>query len=162
LLDDFERPDGRSRLDTLWLNATDPGHDHSKMSFVRTERRSGDHVLTVLAEMGEKDAPHASVVLPLSQGSILPTDARKWRGLEFDLRGSGETILLIQTRGGGNKMPRSRISASPAWKRLRVTFDSLENAAGWSRDDLLALEFRLSRGAGQKCWLELDNLSLFQ
>jgi len=163
LLDDFERPDGRSRVDTLWLNATDPGHDHSRMTFERTERQPGDHVLTVLAEMSEKDAPHASVVLPLTRGAVLPADARSWRGLEFDLRGGGEMTLLVQTRGARpNQSPRAKLSSGPTWKRTRVAFDSLENTAGWSRDDLVALEFRLGRPAGQKCWFEIDNLALFQ
>jgi len=159
-LDDFEREDGRSRLDTLWLNSTDPGQDHTRMIFERTERTPGDHVLTVLAEMAEKDAPHASVVLPLTRGAIVPADVRAWRGIELDLRGSGETSLLILTRG--RREPRAKLPVSASWQHVRVAFESLENASGWARDNLLALEFRLARPAGAKAWLEIDNLSLYK
>lgn len=162
LLDDFERADGRSRIDTLWLNATDGGHDHARMSFTRTLRRAGDHALTVLAEMTEKDDPRASVVLPLTPGAVEPADARAWRGIEFDFRGEGDITFLIQTRGARRGAPQTSLPGAAEWKHVRLDFTALRNAEGWTPDNLTALEFRLTGKPGGKPWLEIDNVGLFQ
>src|SRR5262245_31310160 len=53
LIDDFERTDGRSSIDTLWVNSTDTGVDATKMLFGRVSRKMGDHALSVMARMSE-------------------------------------------------------------------------------------------------------------
>jgi len=156
LLDDFESADGRSRIDTLWLNGTDAGHDHSQMSYQRTLRKPGDHALTVLAEMSEKDRPYASMLLPLSKGAVEPVDISRYSAIEFDARGDGKYALLLQRRGasrrGGSPL---EFQAGPEWRKVRLSF-------GERYHDALARQFRLEREASQKVWMELDNIRLVE
>jgi len=155
LLDDFESPAGRTKLDTLWLNNTDIGQDHARMSFQRTTRGSGNHVLSVLAEMSEKDRPFASVILPLSRGAVLPVDASRYRGIEFDARGDGEYALVLRSR---TATAGTTFSAFSGWKRVRLPFSSFPKAEA---DDLTAVEFIIARPAGEKAFLEIDNVRFF-
>ncbi|MEX2260948.1 MAG: amidohydrolase family protein [Bryobacteraceae bacterium] len=74
-VDDFERADGRSALDTLWVNSTDSGHNHTRMIFGRRLRDHGNHALSVTAQMAQKDHPYARVNVPLSPGAVEPADA---------------------------------------------------------------------------------------
>ena len=55
------------------------------MSFARTLRSPGNHALSVIARMAEKDHPFARVNVPLSRGAIEPVDASKFRGVRFDV-----------------------------------------------------------------------------
>jgi imidazolonepropionase-like amidohydrolase len=156
LLDDFEQPDGRSRLGTLWVNRTDAGLDFSRMLYHRTERAAGDHCLTVLAEMSDKDRPLAAMVLPLSKGAILPVDVSSWEGVEFEARGDGSFRLLLRWRGGEAEAP---FEAGPGWKRIRLPF------ASFGRPELketVSLEFVISLAAGRKALLEIDNVRLYR
>lgn len=156
LLDDFESPDGRSRLGTLWVNRTDAGLDFSKMLYHRSQRAPGDHCLTVLAEMSDKDRPLAAMVLPLSKGAVLPVDLSSWQGVEFDARGGGGFQLLLRWRGGEAQAP---FETGPEWKRVRVPF------ASFGKPDLketVSLEFVISLPAGRKALLEIDNVRLYR
>lgn len=156
LLDDFESENGRSRLDTLWVNRTDAGLDFTRMSYQRTPRASGGHCLTVLAEMSDKDRPLAAMVLPLSKGAVLPVDLSAWQGVEFEARGGGAYQLLVRWRGGEAQAP---FDASAAWQRVRIPFTA------FGKPDLketISLEFVISRPAGQKAFLELDNVRLYR
>jgi hypothetical protein len=154
LLDDFERADGRSRLDTLWMNNTDGGHDHAKMSYQRTLRKPGDHALTVLAEMSEKERPLALMVLPLSRGGVEPVDISGYKAIEFETRGDGKYALALLRRSGtGARSKPLEFEANPEWRKV-----SLPLAEPYT--DLLSLQFRMERPASEKVWLELDNIRL--
>ncbi|MBI4874695.1 MAG: amidohydrolase family protein [Acidobacteria bacterium] len=154
LLDDFERPDGRSRIDTLWLNNTDSGHDHARMSYQRTLRKPGDHALTILAQMGEKERSFGSMVLPLACGGVEPVDLTAYRAIEFEARGDGDYALVLARRPS-HKAVSLEFKAGPQWRKIRLPL--AERYTG-----LLALHFRLEREAGRKVWLELDNLRLLR
>jgi hypothetical protein len=167
LLDDFEDAAGRSRAGTLWLNNTDGGHDHSEMIYHRTLRAPGNHALTVLAKMSEKDRPAASMVLPLAPGAVEPVDARGFRGVEFEARGSGAYHLRAITRAARDRNAfAAEFNAAPAWRKTRIPFANLKQRPGgkavWSGADLLALEFDFDRKAGEKAWLEIDNLRFYK
>src|SRR5262249_27380669 len=82
-LDDFERTDNRSLIDTLWVNAYDAGHDHTKMVWGRTLRSGANHALSVMSQMSEVERPFARVSLPLSRGAVVPIDASSFRGIQF-------------------------------------------------------------------------------
>lgn len=156
LLDDFESGNGRSRLDTLWVNRTDAGLDFTRMSYQRTPRASGGHCLTALAEMSDKDRPLAAMVLPLSKGAVLPVDLSAWQGVEFEARGGGSYQLLLRWRGGEAQAP---FEAGAEWKPIRVPFESF---GGLDRKETISLEFVISRPAGQKAFLEIDNVRLYR
>jgi imidazolonepropionase-like amidohydrolase len=164
LLDDLESPDGRSRIGTLWVNSTDAGHDHTFMSFVRTLRAPGNHAMTVLARMGEKDRPYARVHLPLTPGAVAPLDANAYAGIAFESRGEGEyrlTVLSRTQRSG--PIPSATFRAEAAWRPVRVAWSELQRAqTGWSAKELTDVAFEITRPAGEKAWLEIDNVRLYR
>lgn len=165
LIDDFERPDGRSRLDTLWVNSTDSGHDNSAMLFGRIDRETDNHALSVTGRMSDKDSPFVRINVPLSRGAIEPVDARQSRGVQFEIRGSGDYKLIIPTCAvRDDDHFEAPFQASPAWRTVRIEFSSLKrnmDGGEWTGADLLMLSFEIARPAGSFVWMELDNISFF-
>jgi imidazolonepropionase-like amidohydrolase len=150
LIDDMEGE--RSSLDTLRVNATDPGTDHSKMTMGRILRAERDHAWSVHARMSYKPRPYAQVWFPLSRGGIEPVDATGFRGVQFDARGDGSYRLLLQRRvGPGSSAP---FEAGPDWHTVKIVFP------GEARD-LTVLAFEIARKPGDFGWLELDNLRFY-
>jgi hypothetical protein len=162
MLEDFEGP--RSRIDTLWINNTDSGHDRSEMSYQRTKRPDGSSALTVLCKSAEKRNPMCAMVLPLSKGSVLPVDASAFQGVEFEARGDGAYTLEIPTRGNrGRGYFKASFDAEAQWKIIRIPFADLKHeTAVWTGKDLLNLHFEILRKAGEKAWIELDNIRFYQ
>lgn len=162
LIDDFESANGRSRLDTLWVNSTDGGHDNSRMSFTRTLRSPGNHALSVIALMAEKEHPFARVNVPLSRGAIEPVDATGFRGVSFEARGEGAYRLLVPARSArGFSAP---FEAGGKWRTVKIPFTALApgGKTPWTGAGLLMLSFELAREPGQAVWLELDNIRLYK
>lgn len=169
LVDDFERTDGRSRLDTLWVNATDAGTDHSLMLFARTTRENtANHALAVMARMAEKDRPFARVIVPLTRGAVVPADLRGFRGVEFEARGDGDYLLIVPTLNARDSNYFSApFKADATWRTVRIDFAALKQTGEkgsqqmWMGDDALMLIFSLSRQAGETGRLELDNIRFY-
>ncbi|MBS1791538.1 MAG: CIA30 family protein [Acidobacteria bacterium] len=170
LIDDFEAANGRSRLDTLWVNSSDSGVDASKMLFGRVPREVGDHALSVTAHMSEKDRPFGRINVPLSKGAVEPVDARAFRGMRFDVRGDGDYRLIVPTYNVRNASSNfsAPFKASPQWQTVNIDFAALKlpaNArtqAQWTGADLLMLSFEIARPAGAFGWLELDNVRFYR
>ncbi|MGH9840422.1 MAG: amidohydrolase family protein [Blastocatellia bacterium] len=168
LIDDFESADGRSRLDTLWVNSSDAGVDASRMLFGRITREDGNHALSVTARMAEKERPFARINVPLSRGAVEPVDARPFRGLKFEARGEGDYRLLIPTYAvRDNAHFHAPFKAGPQWQAVTIEFASLkrDNArfpARWTGEDLLMLSFEIARPAGSFGWLEIDNMRFYR
>jgi imidazolonepropionase-like amidohydrolase len=159
LLDDFESEDGLSRIHTRWENGTDAGSDHSHMLFSHVLREDGGHALSMLAKMSEKDQPRVVLRLPLQPGSIVPVDASAFQGVSFEVRGEGAYLLRMPRYSSQDlKLAQTGFEASAKWKRVKVPFSSL----GVEPVDLLSLEFDAERKAGQRVWLELDNVSFYR
>jgi len=167
-IDDFESANGRSSLDTLWINATDRGHDHTRMLYSRTLRSPRNHAYTAMARMSDTDAPIARVVLPLAKGGVEPVDASAFRGIQFEARGEGGYRLLVPTRGVRDfDYYASVFQAGARWKRIKIPFADLRrakaaHAATWTGKDLLMLQFELARPATMPAWLEIDNLRFYR
>jgi imidazolonepropionase-like amidohydrolase len=167
-IDDFESANGRSNLDTLWINATDPGHDHTKMLYSRTLRSTRSHAYTVMARMSDTDAPTARAVLPLAKGGVEPVDASAFRGIRFEARGEGDYRLLVPTRGVRDfDYYASVFQAGARWKRIKIPYTALHRTKGahsatWTAKDLLMLQFELARPATMPAWLEIDNLRFYR
>ncbi len=162
LIDDFERKDSRSSLDTLWIHRTDPGHDHSRMIWGRILRSPGDHALAIMARMSHKERPFARVEVPLSRGGISPVETLGFRGLRFDVRGDGGYRILIATRGVRNTDHyQAGFRATGSWQAVEVDFASLHRnePAPWTGSDCLSLIFEIARPPGAFGWLELDNIT---
>jgi len=165
LIDDFESPDGRSRIDTLWVNSSDSGADASKMLFGRIARDASNHALSLTSRLAEKDRPFARINVPLSKGAVEPVDAREFRGVKFDVRGDGDYRLLTSTYNNG--VFQSPFKAAPQWQTIIIDFSLLKpiNAragAALHGDDLLMLSFEIARAAGSFGWLEIDNVRFFR
>src|SRR5215468_7635227 len=126
LIDDFESANGRSSIDTLWVNSTDTGVDASKMLSGRIMRNGGDHALSVTARMSGKDRAFGRVNIPLSHGAIEPVDARAFRGVQFDARGDGAYQLIVSAYDALNF--QSPFNASPQWRTYRIDFSSLSQS----------------------------------
>lgn len=150
LLDDFESPNGRSRLDTRWVNSTDTGHDRTTMLYQRIQRAPGNHALSVTANLSDSNSPYARVNLPLTKGAVEPMDAGAFAGIEFDVRGEGPYSLRILT----TKAP---FEAGPQWSTVRIPFD-----AKLDLHRLSLLTFEIARSGGTRAWLELDNIRFYK
>jgi imidazolonepropionase-like amidohydrolase len=168
LIDDFESADGRSRLDTRWVNSSDAGVDASRLLFGRVTREAGNHAMSVSARMAEKERPFGRISVPLSRGAVEPVDARAFRGVTFDARGEGEYRLLIPAyHVRDNAQFHAPFQAGPQWRTVSIEFASLkrDNArlpAAWTGADLLQLSFEIARPAGAFGWLEIDNVRFFR
>ncbi len=164
VLDDFESPNGRSSIDTLWVNSSDAGTDASKMIFGRVAREGSNQAFSVTVRMAEKDRPFGRINLPLNRGAIEPADAREFRGVKFDVRGDGDYRLLLPTYSTATF--QAPFKASPQWQTFTIDFASLRTVQGsnavWRGDDLLMLSFEIARKAGEFGWLELDNLRFYR
>jgi hypothetical protein len=166
LVDDMELAE-RSRLDTLRVNQTDGGHDHSKMSFGVILREPANHALAIQARMADKAGPFAAVSIPLTPGGVEPGDASAFTGVEFEARGQGAYELEVPTLGVRDGVFfRGVFTATGAWTRIRVPFASLKRErprlpAQWTGRDLQALVFRVARNPGEFAWLEVDNVRFY-
>jgi imidazolonepropionase-like amidohydrolase len=167
LIDDFEGAPGRTRLDTLRLDDMDGGHDRTVQVSQVAVRQGSDHMLLLAARMATKENPSAGVLLPLSRGSVEPVDARAFKGLRFDVRGDGGPYALtVNTQSGRWRAP---VTAGAEWTTVEIPFVSLARAPGrggggeaaWSGADLLDVGFSAGREAGQRLWLQIDNVTFY-
>lgn len=180
-VDDFEEGrdkewSGRSHLDTLWINSTDPGTDPSPMVFGRVLREPlnpmlrniGDRALSIHGRMSEKERPFIRINVPLSRGAVEPVDAREFRGVRFDVRGDGDYHLIVPTynvRDSGYF--QAPFKATAQWQTISINFSSLtqanaRTATKWTGDDLLMLSFEAARPSNSFAWLELDNIHFYK
>lgn len=163
-IDDFERPDGRSSLDTLRTTDPDGGLDRSVEVAQVIPRGVDGHALSMTAKMSIKAHPEASVIIPLSRGSIQPVDARAFHGVRFEIRGDGPYALQLNGVGGAWSAP---VAGTAEWKTIAVPFTELKARGGrgpsgaFTGSDLQEVEFIGSRPGGQTVWLEIDNVSFY-
>jgi hypothetical protein len=121
-----------------------------------------------MSRMSEKDRPFARVSVPLSRGAIEPADARRFRGIQFDARGSGDYLLIVPTRDVRNSAYyRAPFKAGGKWQKVKIDFSSLAqpettSPVAWTGADLLTLTFEVAGRAGEIGWLEIDNLRFYK
>ncbi|HEU0123865.1 MAG TPA: amidohydrolase family protein [Bryobacteraceae bacterium] len=149
LLDDFESTNGRSRLDTRWINATDTGQDRTEMIYQRVPRSDGGHALSFQAKFSDSAAPYARMNLPLTRGAVEPMDASAYAGVEFDVRGEGRYSLRVQGASYS-------FTAATSWNSVRIPF-----AGKVDTGRLTMLAFEMARPGGERSWVELDNIRFY-
>jgi predicted amidohydrolase YtcJ len=173
LIDDFERPDGRTALDTLRTDNPDGGVDRSVQVTQVIDRGPG-HALDVSAKLSVKKDAMAAVVIPLSRGGITPVDARAFKGLKMEIRGGqGPYRLAVRTLGDRWSV---EVPAGADWRALTVPFADMKRdrarseegeeasnvpPAVWTGSDLMAIEVTGQGEAGGKIWYQIDNLSFY-
>jgi hypothetical protein len=158
LVDDFERQDGRTQLDTLRTDEFDGGMDRSVEVSQVFARPDGGNGLSVTARMSVKSAPVAGVTLPLSRGAIQPMDIRHFTGIQIDVR--GQDAYSVEFDGTGGSWNQA-ISANEQWRTIKVPFAALKGSSAWTGDDITVLQITATRPAGQKVWFELDNVTFY-
>ena len=168
LLDDFESPDGRSRLDTRWVYATEPGVTPSRVIFDRVERQGRSKSLLATARLSSAESPFVRLQLPFRRGGIEPVDASHLTGVSFDVRGEGTYRLVLTTASVRDNRPfAASFAATASWKTHRVPFASLQRSAGklpgpaWTGKDLLLTSFEMAGPPLGMRWIELDNIRFY-
>jgi hypothetical protein len=163
-IDDMEH--ARTQLDTLRVNGTDAGVDHSAMLMLPVVRGDGDHALLVAGQLANKERPFVRVEFPLTAGAIAPADLSGYRGVAFDVRGEAVGRLLVQTyHVRSTDAYAAPFTPSGTWQTVKIPFASLRrrggNASTWDAKDARALLFELGGTAGSSVWMELDNVRFY-
>ncbi len=169
MVDDFERADQRTALDTLRTDDNDGGNDRTWQLTRIVMRAGGGHALRTMARMSSKDRAYASVVLPLSRGSVRPVDLRSFRGVRFDIRGEdGSHALMVKGLEGGRW--KADVPVQPQWQRVEVDFSQLRyspyrvvegESKPWRGDDATDLQFIVDGDGARMPWFELDNVQFY-
>lgn len=170
-VDDFERGDGRTRLDTLRLEEADGGPDRSVQTTTTVAGDGQGHALLVAAELSSKPDAFASAILPLSRGAVAPADLRGYHGVRFRIRGElGSAAVALRTPG--SLRWQREVAVGSQWQTLEVPFAQLAavvpgrdgDATGktrWRGDDLVALAFIGYGKPGARIWFELDDVEFY-
>ncbi|MFT3976840.1 MAG: CIA30 family protein [Sphingomonas bacterium] len=165
LVDDFEREDGRSTLDTLRLETGDGGIDRSVEITQVVPRVDGGHALQLSARMAVKDDAYAGFAVPLTRGSVRPVDVRGYKGVRFDIRGTGNFTLRLNGLTGNWSAP---VKGAVGWQSVDVPFSALQpvklgkrEGRPWTGDDIVQVEIGGARAAGEKMTFEVDNIRFY-
>ncbi|HET8897909.1 MAG TPA: amidohydrolase family protein [Rhodanobacteraceae bacterium] len=170
LVDDFERADGRTALDTLRTDEADGGNDRSVQVSEIVARESTGHALSVQARLSDNPHAYAAAILPLSRGSVAPVDVGAYRGVQFDVRGHAANFRL-QLRALGKRRFAVSMAVGDDWRTVQVPFVTLQGLppyratrpiAVWRGNDVLQLVFSASATPGSKLWFELDNVRFYK
>jgi imidazolonepropionase-like amidohydrolase len=164
MIDDAERTDGRTNLDTMLINSTDPGPDHSRILFTRTLNKRG-HSLSAIARMSPKQSPLADLVVPLTKGGVELADISVFKGIRFKVRGEGGYRLLMDGYGARRSdWYAASFPGTEEWKTIRIPFTAFRSKSSTSPlplRNLRALHFELARPAAADVWLEIDDVKLY-
>jgi len=157
-------PAGRTDLDTMPVESTEPGVDHSHLDYVRPDEKA--RPLFMVAHMGAAPRPYAQLILPLTKGAIQPADARGFTGVAFDARGAGRYALLFDSYGlRPDSWFKASFSAEYTAHEVRIPFTAFASADGGATLDLTklrALIVSLQGKPGGKEWLQLGNVCFYK
>ena len=113
--------------------------------------------------MASKDDASAGVLLPLTRGSVVPTDATAFKGLKFAVRGDGGAYVVSLVGAAGRWT--TKVEAGPQWKTVELPFADFKPAgrekAAFTGTDLLQVGVEGERAAGAKLWFELDDVTFY-
>jgi imidazolonepropionase-like amidohydrolase len=155
-------PAGRTDLDTLPVEGTDPGIDHSHLDLVTVPGGR----LFLMAGLGAAPRPFAELNLPLTRGAVQLADASGFAGIAFEARGAGTYALQLNSYGiHPRSWFRASFEAGEARREIRLPFSAFESPLADARLDLArlrALLFRLEGEPGGGAWLELGNLRFYR
>jgi hypothetical protein len=155
-------PARRTDLDTLPVEGTDPGFDHSHLDL--TPMPGGRLFLT--AGMGAAPRPFAELNLPLTRGAVQLADASGFSGVAFEARGAGDYALILNSYGiHPRSWFRASFGAGEARREIRIPFSAFVSPLADARLDparLRALLFRLEGEPGGGAWLELGNVRFYR
>ncbi len=155
-------PAGRTDLDTLPVEGTDPGMDHSHLDI----GHAAGGRLFLMAGMGAAPRPFAELHLPLTRGAVQLADASGFSGVAFEARGAGDYALLFNSYGiHPRSWFRASFEAGETRREIRIPFSAFQSPLAGARLDpgrLRALLFRLEGEPGGGTWLELGKLRFYR
>lgn len=155
-------PAGRTDLDTLPVEGTDPGFDHSHLDLAHAPGGR----LFMMAGMGAAPRPFAELALPLTRGAVQLADASGFSGVAFEARGAGEYALQLNSYAiHPRSWFRASFEAGEARREIRIPFSDFRSPLADARLDptrLRALLFRLEGEPGGGAWLELGNVRFYR
>ena len=165
MIDSGSRADGRTDLDTLPVESTDAGADHSDLFFVRPDEGSKPSIF-MAARLGAAPRPFAQLVLPLTPGAITLADASGYTGVAFQARGAGDFAVVFDSYGlDEDAWFRAPFHADEAVQEIRIPFTALTSPAKeaplFDPTSLRALSFRLNGDPGGKAWLEIGRVRFY-
>lgn len=166
LVDDFERTDGRSSLNTLRTDTMDRGPDRTvEVSGIMPRDGGKGHVLFMTAVMAQQKTPYAGVSIPLSAGAILPVDVSAYHGISFQVRGASCKARLTANGTVGASWSGA-FPLSDHWQKVRIAFSDLAATVNthrrdWTGRDITDIEIGLSCAPGSTAWLQADNLEFY-
>ena len=151
------------------MDEADGGNDRTAQVTEIVARETGGNALATQAKLSSKDTAFAATILPLSRGSVAPVDARAYRGIRLELRGSAPELQL-EVRALGNRRFIAPLQAGAQWQTVEIPFTALQGqppyrakapVAVWKGDDLQQLVVSGSGEPGSKLWFEIDNVSFY-
>lgn len=161
LIDDFERADRRTSLDTLRLEDTDGGISRS-VEITQIVPRGEGHALQLTARMAIKKDAYAGVSFPMTRGSVQPVTLQRYGAVRFALKGAGSYTVRFTGEGGSWT---AEVQGTRDWSAHTVPFSALRpesspRRAGipWTGEAIYEVEIGASRGAGQTVSFEIDDL----
>jgi hypothetical protein len=118
------------------------------------------------AKMAVKADPQAAIVIPLTAGSIVPADVRKYKGIKLDIRGDGPYEVAFNTLGG---TWQTSVNGEAKWQTVNVPFAQLKRVRGraefpsddWTGNNVTEVEIKAHRKGGDKAWVEIDNVGFY-
>lgn len=165
LIDDFERPDKRSTLDTVRLENPDGGLDRTVEITQIVPRDEGGKMLSLSAKMSIKNNAYAGVIVPLTRGSVTPVKIAMYKGVTFDIKGAGDFIVRINGLEGAWE---ARVSGTDGWTTAQLPFTAFTpitgrgaTGAAFTPDGITQVEIGGTRPAGQYLWLSIDNIRFY-
>ncbi len=161
-IDTGARGDGRTDLNTLPVETTEPGTDHSRLDIVRPDAPH-DPRLFAVARLGAADRPYAALVLPLTQGAIDVADARGFTGIAFEARGAGRYVMAFDGYGARAAF-RASFDATGERREIRLPFTAFAADGSVPLDlaRLRSVSVRLTGQPGGRAWLELARVRFYR
>lgn len=165
LVDDFERADGRSSLDTLRLETGDGGLDRTVEISQVVPRDGGGHALLLSARMAQKAEAYAGVAIPLTRGSVRPVDLHRYKGIRLEVKGTGSYSLQFNGLDG---RWTTDFQAGESWTTIEVPFSELKAVAtrkgagpAWTSDGIVQVELGAQRAPGERIAFEFDDIRFY-
>lgn len=163
-IDTGARPDDRTDLDTLPVEATEKGVDASRLEHIRIGQ--GERARRfLLAQFGAAPRAFAEMILPLTHGALQLADASAFTGVVFDARGQGRYALAWDSYGIDDPDRfTAPFEAGEDSRPIRTPFAAFRAPDGTAVLDLArlrALIVRLEGEPGGNAWLELGNMRFY-
>lgn len=160
-IDDFQRADERTSLDTLRLETADGGIDRS-VQITQIVPRDGGRALQLTARLALKRDAYAGVAFPLTRGSVRPATLARYKAVRFASKGVG---TIVVTLNGADGRWRAQVRGTGRWSTHRVAFASLRPVASgtgqardWTGSAIYQVEIGAHGSPGGSISLELDDL----